>query len=81
MKSFYVLLIPVFIAASVHADVLSELRPFLGSSRAAYDPSSFEPDSALKNPGYAPFSHAASDLSVQLLRHCFPRVEVVLVMV
>lgn len=65
MKSPYVLLIPVFIAASVHADVLSELSPFLGSSRPDYNPASLEPDSAMENPGYAPFSPADSDLGVQ----------------
>ncbi|MEO8617101.1 MAG: hypothetical protein ABI600_18330 [Luteolibacter sp.] len=65
MKSFQVLIIPVFIAASVHADVLSDLSPFLGSSRPDYDPASLQPDSALKNPGYAPFSPADSDLGVQ----------------
>ena len=65
MKSSHVLLIPVFIAASVHADVLSDLSPFLGSSRPDYDPASIEPDSAAGNPGYAPFSPADSDLGVQ----------------
>ena len=65
MKISYILLIPVFIAASLHADVLSELSPFLGSSRPDYDPASIEPDSAAENPGYAPFSPADSDLGVQ----------------
>lgn len=65
MKSSHVLLIPVFIATSVHADVLSDLSPFLGSSRPDYDPASIEADSAVDNPGYAPFSPADSDLGVQ----------------
>ncbi len=65
MKSFHVLLIPVFVAASARADVLSELSPFLGSSRPDYDPASLKPDSAMEKPGYAPFSPADSDLGVQ----------------
>ena len=65
MKSFHVLLFPVFIAASVHADVLSEVSPFLGSSRPDFNPASIEPEQAVENPDYAPFSPADSDLGVQ----------------
>lgn len=65
MKSFHVLLVPVFITASARADILSELSPFLGSSRPDYTPASLEADSAMANPGYAPFSPADSDLGVQ----------------
>ena len=65
MKSLHVLLLPVFAAASVRADVLSDLSPFLSSSRPDYDPASIQPDSAEDHPGYAPFSPADSDLGVQ----------------
>ncbi len=65
MKSSYLLLIPVFLAASVHADILSDLSPFLSSSRPDYDPASIEPNAAVENPSYAPFSPADSDLGVQ----------------
>ncbi len=65
MKSSHVLLVSVFIAASAGADVLSELNPFLGSSRPDYNPASLESDSAMENPRYAPFSPADSDLGVQ----------------
>ncbi len=65
MKSTQILIISVFIAASVHADVLSGLSPFLGSSRPDYDPASLQSDSAMENPSYAPFSPADSDLGVQ----------------
>ena len=65
MKSSHGLLIPVFIAASASADVLSQLSPFLGSSHPDYDPASLQPDSAQENPGLAPFSPADSDLGVQ----------------
>ena len=72
MKSFHILLIPVFVAASVRADVLSDLSPFLSSSRLDYDPASIEPDSAVANPGYAPFSAADSDLGVQQILGTYP---------
>lgn len=65
MKSSQLLIIPVFIAASVHADVLSNLSPFLGSSRPDYDPASLQTGSAMGDPAYAPFSPADSDLGVQ----------------
>jgi hypothetical protein len=65
MKSLQLLIIPIFITASAHADVLSDLSPFLGSSRPNYDPTSLDTDSALLNPKYAPFSPADSDLGVQ----------------
>lgn len=65
MKSLHILLVPIFAAASVRADILSDLSPFLSSSRPDYDPASIEPDSATGNPGYAPFSPADSDLGVQ----------------
>ncbi len=72
MKSSQVLLIPVFLAASVHADVLADLSPFLGSSRPDYDPASLQPDSATANPSYAPFSPADSDLGVQQVLGSYP---------
>ncbi len=72
MKSSQVLIIPIFIAASVHADVLSELSPFLGSSRPDYDPASLQADSAVGNPNYAPFSPADSDLGVQQVLGSYP---------
>jgi hypothetical protein len=65
MKSSYLRLVPIFFAASAHADVLSSLSPFLGSSRPDYDPASIQTNSAMGNPGYAPFSPADSDLGVQ----------------
>ena len=65
MKSSHVLLIPIFIAAGAHADVLSDLSPFIRSSRPNYDPASIKLDSAMGTPGYAPFSPADSDLGVQ----------------
>lgn len=65
MKSLHISLMPIFVAASVRADILSDLSPFLGSSRPDYDPASIVPDSAVGNPGYAPFSPADSDLGVQ----------------
>ncbi len=65
MKSSHLLLVPVFIAASASADVLSESSPFLGSPRPDYNPASLESNSAMGNPGYAPFSPADSDLGVQ----------------
>lgn len=65
MKSTLVLILPVFLGAGVHADVLSDLSPFLGSSGPTYDPASLQPDAALENPAYAPFSPADSDLGVQ----------------
>lgn len=72
MKSSQFLIIPVFIAASVHADVLSDLSPFFGSSRPDYDPASLQADSAMENPGYAPFSPADSDLGVQQVLGSYP---------
>jgi hypothetical protein len=65
MKSSYLLLIPIFIASGAHADVLSDLSPFIRSSRPDYDPASIKPNSAMGTPGYAPFSPADSDLGVQ----------------
>ena len=65
MKSLQILIIQIFIAASVHADVLSGLSPFLGSSRPDYDPAALQSDAAMENPAYAPFSPADSDLGVQ----------------
>ncbi|MEI6176994.1 MAG: hypothetical protein WCS43_08890 [Verrucomicrobiota bacterium] len=65
MKSFHLILIPIFVAASAQGDVLSSLSPFMGSSRPDYDPASIKPDSAMENPTYAPFSPADSDLGVQ----------------
>src|SRR4051812_6180115 len=76
MKSLHVVLIPVFIAASVHADVLSDLSPFLSDSRPDYNPAPLEPQTAVDQPGYAPFSPADSDLGVQQVlgayRGCSP---------
>ena len=76
MKSFHLVLIPVFAAASLHADVLSDLSPFLGSSSPDYDPASIEPDLAVEDPSWAPFSPADSDLGVQqvlgVYRGCSP---------
>lgn len=65
MKSSHFILIPIFIAASAHADVLSSLSPYLGASRPDYDPASIQSSSAMGNPGYTPFSPADSDLGVQ----------------
>lgn len=65
MKNFHIILIPIFITASASADVLSDLSPFLSNSRFDYDPASIEPDSALQNPNFAPFSPADSDIGVQ----------------
>lgn len=65
MKSSCVILLPVMIVSSVHADVLSQLNPFLNYSRVDYYPASIESVSAMENPGYAPFSPADSDLGVQ----------------
>lgn len=65
MKSLHLLLFPVLIATSVRADVLSEVSPFLGSSRPDFNPASIEPEQAVENPDYAPFSPADSDLGVQ----------------
>lgn len=65
MKSFYFLVLSVFTAANAGADILSDLSPFLGSSRFDYDPTFFVPDAAVLDPQYAPFSPADSDLGVQ----------------
>lgn len=65
MKSFLFPLLPIFAAVGAHADVLSSLSPFLGSSRPDYDPASIVSDSAMANAGYAPISPADSDLGVQ----------------
>ena len=65
MKSFYVVLVPVLIAAGAHADVLSQTRTFLGSSSPEYDPESLQLGLGLENPEYAPFSPADSDIGVQ----------------
>lgn len=64
-KSIQILLVPVLVATGARADVLSELSPYLGSSSPDYDPSSIEPDVAVEEPGYAPFSPADSDIGVQ----------------
>jgi len=65
MKSLHLLLIPIFAASDVRADTLSDLSPFLGSSRPNFAPATIQPDSAVENPEYAPFSPADSDLGVQ----------------
>lgn len=65
MKSSLVLLIPVFVTTGLRADVLSNLSPFLGSSSPDYNPASLEPDAAMDDASYAPFSPADSDLGVQ----------------
>lgn len=65
MKSLLIHLAAIVAAAAVRADILSDLSPYLGSSRPDYDPASIEPGLAVQNPGYAPFSAADSDLGVQ----------------
>ncbi len=65
MKSSHLLLIPIFAAASVQADILSDLRPFLSSSRPDYDPASLNPELNVLSPAFAPFSPADSDFGVQ----------------
>lgn len=65
MKSLQVLLIPVLLAAGVHADVLSEVSPFIDSSRTDFNPVLLEPDIAAEEPEYSPFSPADSDFGVQ----------------
>lgn len=65
MKSFQLLLVPLFLAASASADILAGLNPYLRSSRPDYDPAAIEPESAIQDPGFAPFSPADSDLGVQ----------------
>lgn len=65
MKSSHLLLIPIFAAASAQADILSDLRPFLSSSRPDFDPASLDPELNVLRPAFAPFSPADSDFGVQ----------------
>ena len=60
-----------FSVAIARADILSNLSPYLNSSRPDYDPSAFEPDLSEMNPRYAPFSSADSDLGVQQLLNSY----------
>jgi hypothetical protein len=72
MKRSLVLILPVFLGAGVHADVLSNLSPLLGSPAPTYDPAALEPDLALQHPEYAPFSPADSDLGMQQILGTYP---------
>ncbi len=65
MKSPHVILVPILIAASANAGVLTDLNPFSRTSRPDYNPASLEADSAMENPSSAPFSPADSDFGVQ----------------
>ena len=65
MKRTYPILLSIFGVVSVHADILSNLSPFLSSSRPDYDPALMESNGAGMDSHYAPFSPADSDLGVQ----------------
>lgn len=65
MKSLHILFAPIFLAANVQADILSDLSPFFSSSGPDFDTMSIEPDSAVDNADYVPFSPADSDFGVQ----------------
>jgi hypothetical protein len=65
MKRSFSLFIMMLAAASAQADILSDMSPFLSSSRPDYDYAAMKNDSAGVNPRFAPFSPADSDLGVQ----------------
>lgn len=67
MKRQYSLILVMIILSmtSVHADIISNLSPFLSSSRPDYDPASINSDATGMDSSYAPFSPADSDLGVQ----------------
>ena len=65
MKTLSILIIPIFVVANVRADIITDLIPFLSSSRPEYYPAPVQPDSAMENSASAPFSPADSDLGVQ----------------
>lgn len=65
MKSAYSLFLIVLGVTNVHADILSNLSPFLSSSRPDYDYAAMNPDASATNPRFAPFSPADSDIGVQ----------------
>ena len=71
MKRTYPILIIIFGVAAVHADILSNLSPFLSSSRPDYDYAMMNSDASAANPRLAPFSPADSDLGVQQILQAY----------
>lgn len=70
MKRSFSVFLMTLATASAHADILSNLSPFLSSSRPDYDPAQF-PSDAVMDPRYAPFSPADSDLGVQQILQAY----------